>query len=165
MVGIRFSFSVFCMIICKFSVELNYRSILEETFRNHMHKPAISLTLSTSPSNLRQLSTTQQQWLNYRYYSSINCNNDDYLTYYGSTLFGGCTQEGGESFSESASISNGNVVFTLSIYSNTQCSGTPLRAETNTQPSCTNNNGSETTIKIYSVTNNLPPLPGGFLTR
>ena len=163
MAATKFSFSIFCMIICKISGELYYKSILEEIFRNHIHKPALSLTLSSSPSNLRQLSM-QEQWLNYKYYSSTNCNSEDYLTYYTSTLFGGCTQEGAESFRESASVSNGNVVFTGSIYSNTQCSGTPLRVETNTQPSCTNNNGSESK-QIYSATSNLPPLPDGVLTR
>ena len=125
MVATRFSFSVFCMIICKFSGEVNYRS---ETFRNH--KPALSLTLSSSPSNLRQLSI-QQQWLNSKQYSSINCKSDGYPTYYGSTLFGGCTQEGAESVAESVSISNGNVIFTASIYSNTQCSGNPVQYQNN----------------------------------
>lgn len=166
---LEFYYLVFCVIVVKVFGELNYESNLEKSIRNHEVQRLESLhpmqVLSPSSPNFQTLSM-QQQLVTFQVYYSNHCNNNNLMSYYFGELFGDCNKNGTSSFSESFTIqSNGNLTIEASIYNNTQCNGTPSKDIAKTGSNCMSSNNNSVSLKSYSVTNSIPPLPGGILFR
>ena len=144
--------------------EYNHQGVIRKLLSlqpKFSHQLPIQPFESSSPPTLRRLSS-QLQWLNFKMYDSLNCKGD--IVSYISSSNDGCIQNGTSSYYVSAStLTDVELILTKSSYSNTQCSGTPSNVVTMTEPSCTNSNG--TSLQIYSITNSIPPLPGGTFFR
>ena len=170
---LQFYFYVFCTIIFTCSAEQNYDSsptkkfgellALRTEFSDGM---MLQLTSSVSEtSKFRKMSTNTKQWVNGKTYSAINCPSKN-LQAYVSFSIGYCVQNGtSSSITSASSLSNGNYNITMSVYSNSLCSGTPSTTMTKTlkQNSCPNSGNSSS--EYYSITNSIPPLPAGLLSR
>lgn len=171
--ALKLCFSVFWTFIFNSCAEHNYIFNRGETIRNHSvlgskfsHRISAIPFISSPPTNLRKL-LLQQQWLNYKLFSSTNCSSD-YFMFYESYLLGDCVHIGESSFNFTASaVSNGEIKVTESSFNNTECSGIPLKVVTKVGPSCSNDKSISwvQSRQLYSTTNSIPSLPGGLLFR
>jgi hypothetical protein len=173
---LQFYFYGFCTVIYNCSGQLNFNYSPTKKFRDllflrselvddGMILPLASTSTSTSEqSKFRQMSANSKQWVNAKLYSSKNCPSSN-IEYYYSFSFGYCVQNGTSSYINSATaLSNGNISATESFYTNAQCSGIPSEViATTVQQSCSNDGDSSS--EIYSITNSIPPLPAGLLSR
>ena len=123
---------------------------------------------SSSPLSVRKMSV-QQQWVNAKLFSGKDCQSNA-VYFYLSIATGICIQNDTSSsyISSASALPNGNFSVTQSFYSDVQCSGDPSQNETGTIPNscCINSDGTpEESWIYYSITNSIPPMPGGILSR
>jgi Protein of unknown function (DUF3430) len=126
----------------------------------------IKVSSSLTPSKVRKMSV-QQQWINIKYLNGKDCPSN-LVQGYGSLATGICIQNDTSSsyISSASALPNGDYSLTESFYTGVQCSGNPSKVETQTRPSCLNSDStSGGSTQIYSITNSIPPLPGGLLRR
>ena len=165
---LQFYFAFLNTLIFKVSGELIYESKYIETLNINLilRSESSPMLPATSTSNLRKLSS-QQQWLNAKYFKSKNCKSND-VAFYASRSVSGCFQYG-ITLSSTASASilpDGDFNITTSFYNNTRCRGAVMGIESIKQPSsCVSNNyTSFESSQAYSITSS-PSLPGGVLYR
>lgn len=161
-----FCFSIFCDTVFEVAGELVVVSNPQETVQNHFallseFRSLLPLT-PTSSLKHRKLSS-QQQWLNFKYYSSNYCNSTYFMAYYSESL-GGCIRNGTSSFVTTASaLSEEYYKVTKSSFNNSLCTGAPLNIFSIIEPTC--NSQSDYSTLFHSASNSVLPLPGGLLFR